>query len=152
MTIKSWYIRQEFGEQNIKSLTQALDVGNYNIVNMTDKAYQLEIYYQTEVFKCWCPKVHAQISDSELALKYKQAVVLNKPIDRYNLPKGTGTGTLDPVTNTIAPEVVTTTTSASDNSKPIFIPPAYTLQLTDEECLHILKRRQRKPFFGRKVL
>lgn len=150
MTIKSWYIRQEFGEQNIKPLAQALDVGNYNIVNMTDKAYRLEIYYQTEVFKCWCPKVHAQISDSELALKYPQAVVLNNPIDRYNLPKGTGEGVLDPVTNTIAPDVAAPIASTSDTSKPIFIPPAYTLQLTDEECLHILKRRQRKTFFGRK--
>ena len=150
MTIKSWYIRQEFGEQNIKDITQALDVGNYNIVNMTDKAYQLEIYYQSNVFKCWCPKVHAQITDSELALKYKQAVVLNKPLDKYNLPKGAGKGVFDPVTNTIAPCVVADV--ATTTSQPMLIPPAYTLQLTDEECLHILKRRQRKPFFGRKVL
>lgn len=151
MTIKAWYLKQEFGEHNIKCLSQALDVGNYNIVNMTDKAYQLEIYYQNDVFKCWCPKVHAQIQATELALKYKQAVVLNKSLDKYNLPKGADDGILDPVTNTIAPAVaVIKQPTAEMSDKPVLLPPAYTLQLTDEECLHILKRRQHKSFFDRK--
>lgn len=151
MTIKAWYLKQEFGEHNIKCLSQALDVGNYNIVNMTDKAYQLEIYYQDDVFKCWCPKVHAQIQATEFALKYKQSVVLNKSLDKYNLPKGTDNGTLDPITNTIAPATAIIKQPTTETpAKTVLIPPAYTLQLTDEECLHILKRRQRKPFFGRK--